>query len=162
MEKVQNVGIKSIHISGCKFSFYFVPKKKKKPTFSILHIQFYKTPTSIYLFFFLQFFIILSLTAPLFHRPNNTNDHSTPSLHHHPPNQHHQGKSTHSIRETNTPKLTPIRNPVHRRSGLIISSIQNQHNRLHHQLYSHHTHRRTPTPLFAISYAAPILEKKKG
>ena len=97
----------------------------KKPIFSILHIQFYKTPTSIYLFFFLQFFIILSLTAPLFHRPNNTNDHSTPSLHHHPPNQHHQGKSTHSIRETNTPKLTPIRNPVHRRSGLIISSIQN-------------------------------------
>ena len=40
MEKVQNVGIKSIHISGCKFSFYFAPKKKKKkknPLFYFTH-----------------------------------------------------------------------------------------------------------------------------
>ena len=49
-----------------------------KPTFSILHTNFYKIPTSIYLFytfiqqnihFFFNHFLLLSLTAPLSHRP---------------------------------------------------------------------------------------------
>ena len=87
----------------------------KKPTFfyftysilqnthinlSILHV------CSIKYSFFYKFLLFSPPLSPLSHRPNNTNNHSTPSLHHHPPNQHHQGKSTHSIRETNTLKLT--------------------------------------------------------
>ena len=39
---------KSIYINGCKFFFYFA---QKKPIFSILHTHFYKTPTSVYLFY---------------------------------------------------------------------------------------------------------------
>ena len=83
----------------------------KKPTFSILHIHFYKTPTLVYLFYIylfnkifiiLQFFIIHSLTTPLSHRPTvhyyqrslHTQPPSPPLS---PPNQRHQEKPTHSI-----------------------------------------------------------------
>ena len=48
-----------------------------KPTFSILHTNFYKTPMSIYLFYtfiqqnihFFYHFLLLSFTTPLSHRP---------------------------------------------------------------------------------------------
>ena len=104
---------------------FYIPIFTKHP-----HQFIYFTHLFNKIFILLKFFIILSLTAPLSHRPNNTNVHSTPDHHHHPPNQHHQGKSTHSIRETNTLKLTPNQNLVnrrHQRSGLITSSIRNWH-----------------------------------
>ena len=39
------------HPYQCKFFLLFCTKKKKKHTFSILHIYFYKTSTSVYLFY---------------------------------------------------------------------------------------------------------------
>ena len=70
-----------------------------------------------------------------------------------PLNPRNKHSETHSIRN--------LVNRRHRRFGLITSSIQNRHDRFHHQLWSHHTHRHTLAPLFAVPYIAPILEKKK-
>ena len=66
MEKKEIIGHKSNCISQCKIPIYFAKKKKKKPTFSILQIHFYKIPTSVclsyHLFYltnhFPHFFII--------------------------------------------------------------------------------------------------------
>ena len=125
---------------------------------SVLHIYSIK-----YSFFYN--FLLFSPSLPLSHRPNNTNDLS----HTQPPSSPTQPASSRKINPLNPrnkhSETHSIWNPVnrrHRRSSLITSSIQNWHNRLHHQLWSHHTHRRTPTLLFVIPYGAPILEKKKG
>ena len=72
-KKINN---KSIHISGCKIFIYFAQKKSTFFYFthlflqntlirlSVLHIY------SVKYSFFYNFFIILSLIAPLSHRPN--------------------------------------------------------------------------------------------
>ena len=113
-----------LHKKPTFFYFTYSILQNTHISLSILYI------CSIKYSFFYKFLLFSPPLPPLSHRPNNTNNHSTPSLHHHPPNQHHQGKSTHSIRETNTLKLTPNQNPVNRRhqhSGLITSSIRNWH-----------------------------------
>ena len=84
-----------------------------------IHQFIYFTHLLYKIFIILQFFIILSLIAPLSHRPITTNDPSTPSHHHHhpatipssPPNQHHQEKPTHSIQNSVNP--TSIQSQTH-------------------------------------------------
>ena len=90
------------------------------------------------------------------------------SLHTQPPSSPTQPASSRKINPLNPrnkhSETHSIRNPVNRRHwrfGLITSSIQNRHDRLHHQLWSHHTHQHTLAPLFAVPYIAPILEKKR-
>ena len=67
-----------------------LPKKKKKNTFSILHTNFYKTPTSVYLLytlfyinniFLFYFSLTLKLSASLFSLTHKLTSQSLPLSH---------------------------------------------------------------------------------
>ena len=146
MEKKEIIGHKSNCISQCKIPIYFA-KKKKKPTFSILQIHFYKIPTSVclsyHLFYltnhFPHFFIIylkpsLSLSLSLsihsylklsLHSPSET----LLSIHDHSSIQaliHHDWNSP--IHKHQSTSIDPPQAPIHHSWNLPIHKHQSATN----------------------------------
>ena len=134
MEKKEIIGHKSNCISQCKIPIYFA-KKKKKPTFSILQIHFYKIPTSVclsyHLFYltnhFPHFFIIYlkpSLSLSL-HSPSET----LLSIHDHSSIQaliHHDWNSP--IHKHQSTSIDPPQAPIHHSWNLPIHKHQSATN----------------------------------